>query len=154
MHPVAETESVCPICRQAVNCTPPSHHLRPGTVLGGRYYLGAALGHGGFGITYVGYDMLAARKVAIKEYFPSGFVNRYTAESTYVRTDVEADKIEFFKKGKRRFFDEATILAGFAGVDGVVDVLDCFEANNTVYIVMEFLEGETLGSRLKRDGIS
>ena len=152
MHPVAETESVCPICRQAVNCTPPSHHLRPGTVLGGRYYLGAALGHGGFGITYVGYDMLAARKVAIKEYFPSGFVNRYTAESTYVRTDVEADKIEFFKKGKRRFFDEATILAGFAGVDGVVDVLDCFEANNTVYIVMEFLDGITLKQYLEQYG--
>lgn len=152
MHPVAETESVCPICRQAVNCTPPSHHLRPGTVLGGRYYLGAALGHGGFGITYVGFDMLAARKVAIKEYFPSGFVNRYTAESTYVRTDVEADKIEFFKKGKRRFFDEATILAGFAGVDGVVDVLDCFEANNTVYIVMEFLDGITLKQYLEQYG--
>ena len=152
MRPVAGTGTICRYCGQTVDCDAPSHQLRAGVVLRGRYYIGAALGQGGFGITYIGYDMQLSRKVAVKEFYPSGFVNRYNGESSYVKTDGDADRTDFFKKGKQRFLDEARLLATFSNVEGIVDVLDCFEENNTVYIVMEYIDGITLKRYLEQNG--
>ena len=56
-----------------------AYTLRPGTILKGKYVVGVLLGQGGFGITYIGWDLVADRKVAIKEYFPSGQVSRNVA---------------------------------------------------------------------------
>ena len=55
----------------------PDYALRPGAILNGKYMVGKMLGQGGFGITYVGWDLALERKVAIKEYFPAGQVSRY-----------------------------------------------------------------------------
>ena len=55
-------------------CEP--HHLKPGTMLKERYQVGKVMGEGGFGITYVGRDMVLDLKVAIKEFYMSGYVNR------------------------------------------------------------------------------
>ena len=50
--------------------------LQPGVILCGKFLVGKVLGQGGFGITYLGLDMTLERKVAIKEYYPSGQVSR------------------------------------------------------------------------------
>ena len=68
MAPKAE---VCPRCGKRPEEPVPYHHLLPGTVLNGRYWVGAALGEGGFGITYIGRDLMLDRRIAIKEDFPS-----------------------------------------------------------------------------------
>ena len=68
---------VCPHCGYAFN-TPAkqSYHIPPGSVLEQRYIVGKVLGFGGFGVTYLGWDYLMERKVAIKEYLPSEFATR------------------------------------------------------------------------------
>ena len=68
---------ICSRCGAAeASLNPSPHHLRPRTLLRDRYMIGKVLGEGGFGITYVGWDTLFYTKVAIKEYFPNGFVMR------------------------------------------------------------------------------
>ena len=83
--------SVCPHCgtpyRQSVH---KANALKPGHILNGKYLVGAVLGEGGFGITYIGLDLLLEKKVAIKEYFPmsTGMVRRYNASAVVWNSEV------------------------------------------------------------------
>ena len=62
---------LCPHCGYDPNeIVDTAVYLKPGTVLNDKYLVGRALGYGGFGITYVGWDRNLSRKVCIKEYFP------------------------------------------------------------------------------------
>ena len=74
---------ICPACGRPMQCTNGTHQLPIGTFLNKRYLVGCAIGGGGFGITYVGYDTLLNIKVAIKEYYPSGAANRSSTAKVY-----------------------------------------------------------------------
>ncbi|MBO5077548.1 MAG: protein kinase [Clostridia bacterium] len=152
MSKIGSGVTVCPVCGKRLDEEVPPHHLVPGTVLTGRYIVGAALGEGGFGITYVGLDNLFNEKVAIKEYYPNGYANRSNTISASVSLGTTADRIVFFDNGKKRFLGEAKTLARFNREDGVVHVIDFFEENSTAYIVMEYLEGETLKAYVGKKG--
>jgi len=45
-------------------------YLKAKTVLKEQYVIGKILGQGGFGVTYLGFDLWLQKKVAIKEYLP------------------------------------------------------------------------------------
>lgn len=127
------------------------HHLKPGTILNGKYIIGKSIGEGGFGITYVGYDMNLDMKVAIKEYFPSGFVSRDVTNTDTVTVFSGSDQ-EIYLRGRDKFINEAKILAKFENMQGIVSVKDYFMENGTAYITMEYIEGETLRDFLRRNG--
>lgn len=152
MAQLNETGEKCPVCGKENTGTIPAHHLLPGTILNGKFYVGEALGEGGFGITYIGRDIKLDMKVAIKEFYPNGYVNRSNTISPQVNDSVTEGRRDFFEKGRERFLKEAQILAKFSGEPGVVDVRDFFEENNTAYIIMEFLDGVDLKTYLKRNG--
>ena len=143
---------VCPRCGyDSRNYRPEPHHLLPETILAGRYRIGRVLGGGGFGITYVGIDTVLDLKVAIKEFYMTGFVSREALRSPELRI-TGGTYGEDFIRNRDRFLDEARVLARFASEPGIVMVRDFFTANNTAYIVMEFLDGETLAAHLKKAG--
>ena len=145
---------MCPHCGYLTGeDVPDIHVLRPGTILNDRYLLGLPLGQGGFGITYIGRDRLLDIRVAVKEYFPSGYALRNAETSNSVTITDERLRQDILK-GRDSFLKEARILARFQGTPGIVNVLNFFEANDTAYIVMEFLEGETLRQRIKRQKIT
>ncbi|MCD8363548.1 MAG: Ig-like domain-containing protein [Lachnospiraceae bacterium] len=125
-------------------------HMKPGSLLHGRYLVGRALGSGGFGITYVGWDFTLQQKVAIKEYLPSEFATRALGETQV--TVYSGNKGEQYNSGLEKFVEEARHLAKFQSTDGIVRVFDSFKENNTAYIIMEYLEGETLASYLEHAG--
>lgn len=143
---------VCPKCGQSNSKeVAEPHYMKPGTELQeGRYFVGNVVGAGGFGITYAVWDNLLNRKVAIKEYLPGEFSTRLQ-NATKV-TVYGGEKTEQFERGLEKFYEESLRLAKFNEVPGIVQIYDCFRENGTAYIVMEFLEGETLSERLKRDG--
>ncbi len=152
MTPIKDTYKVCPYCGKGIHAEVPAHHLLPGTVLNGKFLVGSALGEGGFGITYIGRDLNLDIKVAIKEFFPNGYVNRANAVSSDITCSISGDRQDFFVKGKERFLQEARILAKFATESGVVEVRDFFEENRTAYIIMEYVEGQDLKQYLKANG--
>ncbi len=151
MEPLEEGKTVCPHCGYEVG-TPALEacHLAPGTVLAERYLVGRVLGFGGFGVTYLAFDDTLQKAVAVKEYLPGEFSTRKPNQTRL--TVYTGEKEEQFSSGKDKFIDEARRLVKFQSTKEIVHVYDCFEENQTAYIVMEYLEGETLKSRLERDG--
>ena len=73
-----EPGAYCPHCGFSETEEQPFLALPLGTVLNGRYLTGKVLGVGGFGITYLGYDLKLEICVAIKEYMPSGMATRHS----------------------------------------------------------------------------
>lgn len=152
MSPLKGDAQLCGACGEKTGLTVPAHHLRPGTLLNKRYLVGKALGEGGFGITYIGRDLNLDMKVAIKEFYPNGYVNRSSTASSDVSESMTPDRKDFYDKGRERFLNEARILAKFSGEAGIVDVRDFFEENNTAYIIMEYLAGQDLKEYIKKKG--
>lgn len=144
------SEGKCGFCGYTFKA-PPAHHLLQGTVLNNRYLIGNAIGEGGFGITYIGRDINLDMTVAVKEFYPKGFVNRNNLSSNMVEVNGKSN-LEFFEKGRKKLIREARVLAKFSGTNSIVDVRDYFEENNTGYIVMEYIQGETLKRCVEKYG--
>lgn len=140
---------VCPYCGYDDTSEQPFLALPPGTILNGRYLTGKVLGVGGFGITYLGYDLTLDIKVAIKEYMPSGLATRYKDGYTVTLTG-HVDKE--YAAGMERFLEEARILAKLQNLPNIVSVQNYFKENSTAYFVMEYIEGMSLKEYLSERG--
>ena len=151
MTKLKEGAQHCSHCGQSTEVQVVPHHLRQGTILNNKYLVGDAIGEGGFGITYVGFDLNLELKIAIKEFYPNGYANRNNTLGNHVTLNYQHEG-EYFKNGKEQFLREAQNIAKFSKEDGIVDVRDYFTENNTAYIIMEFLEGDTLAAHLKKHG--
>lgn len=143
---------VCAKCGFDINgYTVMPHHLVPGTLVKQRYKIGRVLGEGGFGITYIGIDTVLNLKVAIKEFYMSGYVNRNHDASPNVFATLGTHR-DTFEKNREKFLNEARVLAQFYGEAGIVGVRDFCEENGTAYIIMDFLNGVDLKTYLEQKG--
>ena len=122
------------------------HALPPGTRFE-EYRLDAVLGAGGFGITYRAYDANLDKFVAIKEYLPVEFATRTEASTVVPHSNADAQDYHW---GLTRFLDEARTLARFDHTH-LNRVYRFFESNGTAYMVLEYIDGETLADRLSRE---
>ena len=139
------------------------------TILAGKYLVGKVLGEGGFGITYVGYDLNMETRIAIKEYFPVELVSRDTTRRTMGEggavsgtsasgggsdrvISLSGEKSKTYQQGLKKYVDEARNVSRFSGIPGIVSVKDFFYENDTAYIVMEYIEGVSLKEYLKQKG--
>ncbi len=127
------------------------YFLPCGTVLSNRYIIGRVIGEGGFGITYIGMDTTLSKRVAVKEFYPSGIAARNSAVSNEI--GVLSERRGFFRGGVERFMFEAKSVAAFSDEEGIVDVQDYFQENNTAYIVMDYLDGENLKQYMRHRGL-
>ncbi len=145
-------DGVCSVCGFDEKCyTGSAHHLPLKTILAAKILIGTVIGEGGFGITYVGFDLNLQQKIAIKEYYPSGFATRENTSTGKV-APCYGQRGEMFIDGKNKFIDEARRLARFNYLPGIVSVRDFIQENDTAYIVMEFIDGVTLKQFLSDNG--
>ena len=112
--------------------------LPPDTVIGG-YRVLSKISAGGFGVVYLAVDD-QGQQVAIKEYLPSALTTRAAGELV---PQVPPEKLSLYRLGLKSFFEEGRSLAQISHAS-VVSVLNFFRQNETVYMVMNYLEGATL----------
>lgn len=147
-------EAVCPVCgAKTENAQRIRDALPPQTILHGQYLLGAALGGGGFGTSYralklESVDPVRGEMVAVKEYFPHSIA----ARSDDGRVVPQRNDAKLFTNWRDKFVTEYNMLLEASRCPSVVQVLDLFEENNTAYLVMAYVEGETLAHRVCEQG--
>lgn len=147
--------TICPRCHfdnaKAADAQSP-YAIRQNTILHGRYLIGNVLGQGGFGITYIGFDLVLSIKVAVKEYFPMGMVTREPGKSNTLLWNSNQVNAEQRQSGQESFLKEARRIAKIDQIPSIVRVRDTFFENETAYIVMDFVEGITLKDKLLKNG--
>jgi serine/threonine protein kinase len=140
---------VCPKCGSPFRPTVSNMlMLPPRTVLREQYLIGRALGHGGFGITYLAWDIGLETRLAVKEYMPNGVAGRTDQTKVVPFSDITRQEYEW---GLERFLEEARTLKK-CNHPNIVPVDTVFRDNGTAYLVMEYLEGTTFGEFLRRRG--
>jgi serine/threonine protein kinase len=119
--------------------------LAHGEVMGGRYRIERVLGQGGFAVTYLALDEQLQRWVAVKELFPEGSLR----DGLFIvpgRTSAVS-----FPATKSRFVEEARTVASLRHKN-VVTIYEVLEANNTAYLVMEFIDGWSVADAIAANG--
>ncbi len=104
------------------------------TVFGERYQLSDRLGKGAYGVVYRARDTMLDREVAIKEVRLDGFQNSEQAEEVKRRTQREAK------------------MAAKLRHPGIVAVHDIIHTGKSTLILMEYVNGETLEAKLRKQG--
>ncbi len=144
------SDRICLSCGEKAYDKPsPPHQLQKSSLLNKKYLIRKTLGEGGFGITYLAWDLSKKEQVAIKEYFPNGSVTRNEKTSD---VNINSSRHASVDYGLKRFIDEAQILSKIKNLNGIVEVKDFFSAHNTAYIVMEFLNGISLNRYISEKG--
>lgn len=149
------SDTICPRCHfdnaRAAEAQSP-YAMRQNSILHGRYLIGNVLGQGGFGITYIAFDLVLSIKVAIKEYFPMGIAMRDPGSSNTLLWHSTQVNTEQRQSGQESFLKEARRIAKIDQIPSIVRVRDTFFDNDTAYIVMDFVEGITLKDKLLKGG--
>lgn len=138
--------AVCPHCGYDESAPRSPLYLPHGLIIGGQFRVGRVLGQpGGFGISYLAWDVHLQQRVAIKEYLPKALAGRAAPALDVVAHDAEHEAA--FQQGLEHFIHEARVIARLDHPN-VVRVRSFFRAHRTAYMVMDYYEGVSLGDYL------
>ena len=124
------------------------NYLQMGTIVDD-YIIERELAHGGFSSVYLARDRATQVQVALKEYLPRKLAHR-TWNNEVVANNEESKKL--IAHGRALFLDEAKILTKLKHPH-IVEVVNFFQANSTIYLVMVYGYGVTLDKLLKNKKI-
>ncbi|MCH5212191.1 MAG: BspA family leucine-rich repeat surface protein [Oscillospiraceae bacterium] len=154
-HCFSELRDDAAVCEQCRNLLANDNlnSLKEGTVLMGKYVVGMFLYNDEICNYYMGFDPEGNRKVFINEFFRKGLMARKKNSASAVLLNTDADSSALFKKSLREFHRDTRLMSRFGSNDGIADVYNFFDENNTAYSVVSFPEnGITLDHYLKRKG--
>ena len=125
-------------------------YLKKGSLLqGGRYRIDEVLGRGGFGITYLGFQMGLNRKVAIKEFFMTEYCER-DGETSHISLGTSGSRA-MVERFRQKFVKEAQTISQL-NHPHIIRIHDVFEENGTAYYVMEYHGNGSLSDLVKQRG--
>ena len=148
MQHLKDSNTTCPHCGYPEKRLTVKDSLPVFSILAGKYLLGAPLGKGGFGITYIAMHLPDEKIVAIKEFFPANLAVRDTDNETVVPAD--DTKAVYYRTGMKSFSEEGRILYLLSDIEHVIHVAEQIQANNTTYLVMEYVPGISLKKYMKQ----
>jgi len=122
-----------------------THELAAGTKLD-NYTITSTLGGGGFSIVYLATSNEDNTDVVIKEYMPNKLAARDDSQLVIATKESYEER---FAHGRRLFFQEAGTLSALKHPN-IVNVINFFRANGTVYMVMDYEEGVNLQSYIQK----
>jgi hypothetical protein len=133
------SDGICPLCRFDGVPRNQAPFLPEGTGVGGRYVLGRQEGHGGFSICYRAWDNVKEEMVAIKELFPWEVAERLDSGTVGINPQHKSD----FETAVNCLRHEGQILRKLKREPGIVRVDDVLQDNDTAYLPMEYLRGQS-----------
>ena len=113
-----------------------------------RYTIQKTLGQGGFGITYLAYDKVNRRQVAIKEFFMKELCNR-DGKNHHMSVPSTGSR-QLVDKFRAKFLKEANTIANLSHPN-IIKIYDIFEENDTAYYAMEYISGGSLADMLEKE---
>lgn len=113
-----------------------------------RYAIQKTLGQGGFGITYLAYDNVNRKQVAIKEFFIKELCNR-DGKNHHMSVPSTGSR-QLVDKFRAKFLKEANTIANLSHPN-IIKIYDIFEENDTAYYAMEYISGGSLADMLEKE---
>lgn len=111
-----------------------------------KYIIRKTLTRGGFSVIYLATDTKTNERVILKEYMPEKLAKRDDTMQVIAQSNGTVDN---FRHGRKLFLQEAAALANLKHPN-IVNVVNFFSANGTVYIAMEYAHGQNLQAYIKK----
>ncbi len=149
MKNIDESKDICPYCGYETSEEQEKPFLPFETILQERYIIGKGLEINGEGLGYIGYDKTKNSKIYIREFFPGNLCERSSDNIKILRFD---QKSRVFDNLMLEFLKCFRSVAKIRNLPSVTSVYDIFNENGTAYVVMEWIEGESLDKFLSKSG--
>lgn len=140
--------AVCANCGYDNDTVCQTMYLTPKTMLANKYVVGAFVSHESDAVTYMGYDMQLDRTVYIREFYPKSMASRLEGNPNL---HIRQKFMDLAVKYRNEFYKLWTELEKMQSLSAVVPVYDVFEANATVYAIIEKIDSIPLREYLLRN---
>ena len=137
----------CPRCGYVEGTPQVLPYLEPGTVLLDKYIVGKRLHANGEGVTYIGFDIANKKRVTVREYLPKTLCSRVKDDDNVV---IASGNKLVYQDYKQDFMEIGRAVTKLSGLPAIIPVVEMFEANNTAYIVNDYVDGKPLEEIIKR----
>lgn len=137
----------CPKCGYVEGTPQVLPYLEPGTVLLDKYIVGKRLSTNGEGVTYIGFDITNNRKITVREYLPKTLCSRVKGNDNII---IAPGNKLVYQDYMQDFMEIGRAVAKLSNLPSIIPVIDMFEANQTAYIISEYIDGKPLDEIVKR----
>lgn len=137
----------CPKCGYIEGTPQVLPYLEPGTVLLNKYIIGKRIYTNGEGVTYIGFDKVSSKRVTVREYLPKTLCSRVKDNDNII---IAPGNKLVFQDYMQDFMEIGRAEAKLSNLPSIVPIVDMFEANQTAYIVSEYVDGKPISEIVKR----
>lgn len=137
----------CPRCGYIEGTPQVLPYLEPGTLLLDKYIVGKRLNTNGEGVTYIGFDITRKKRVTVREYLPKTLCSRVKDDDNII---IASGNKLVYQDYMQDFMEIGRAVTKLSGLPAIIPVVEMFEANNTAYIINEYVDGKPLDDIIKR----